>query len=548
MLDPTRDTVRRTRQPLPEGDIDVAIVGAGPGGLMTGALLARSGLRVALFDQHYVAGGCMTMFERGRSEARYCFDVGLHYVGDCEPGGELPRLLNAVGVDIRWRPMDQDGFDTLVFPELRFAIQAGHEAFRARLLETFPSERRAIDRYLRLLLEVDRISRRMDKSPKAGFGLLKDVLLHGRLLAQYQHATMGEFLDSVTKNPALRAVILGQSGDYGLPPSKVSAMLHCGLVNHYLYGAYYPEGGGQLPADGLAEVIEANGGSIHLRRAVSEILIRDGKAVGVRLEAQGKEPAVDVMARVVVSNADIKRTVLELLPRESLPSEWQTRAEGFEMAGAIFMTFLGVEGDLADLGMTNTNYWCFDSYDMEGFYRDAMVDGQVRPRGCYITSASMKDRDTPGHAPEGKMALEIMTLVPGKPADWGTTDADAVAGRYRKVAQYREQKAKVEAEMLDRVEAVLPGVKQRIVFQESATPLSQMRYTRASDGTGYGLAATPAQFLNKRPGYRGPHQNLYFCGASTRAGHGIVGALKSGESAAKRIAADMGVTLAPPVR
>lgn len=539
MLSPTRDTVRRTRAPLPDGDVDVAIVGAGPGGLMAGAILARAGLRVALFEQHYVAGGCVTMFERGRSENRYSFDVGLHYVGDCGAGGELPRLLGLAGVELNWLPLDPDGFDTLVFPDFEFRVPVGHEAFRDRLLEHFPKEKKGIDRYMRLLLEVDRISRKMDKSGKPGFGLLADVLLHGRLLAKYQESTIGAFLDSCTSDMRLRAVLLGQSGDYGLPPSKCSAMLHAGLVNHYLHGAYYPEGGGQAPSDALAEAIEAAGGSIHLRRGIAQILVENGRAIGVRTEASGKEPSVEVRARVVLSNADLKRTILELLPRESLPDAWRARADGFEMAGAIFMTFLGIEGDLADLGMRNCNYWCFDGYDMEGFYRDAMVQGRVQPRGCYITSASMKDRGTEGHAPAGHMGLEIMSLVPGKPSDWGATDDEAVRGRYRRDGAYRAQKDRIEAQMIDRAEALLPGVRERLRFQESATPLSQMRYTRASDGTGYGLAATPEQFLRHRPGYRGPFDGLYFCGASTRAGHGVVGAMKSGEAAAKRILADL---------
>lgn len=539
MLSPTRDTVRRTRAPLPESDVDVAIVGAGPGGLMTGAILARAGLRVAIFDHHYVAGGCVTMFERGRSDARFCFDVGLHYVGDCGPGGELPRLLGLAGAQINWRPMDPDGFDTLVFPDFEFRIPVGHEAFRARLVETFPKEKKGIDRYLRLLLEVDRISRRADAAGKPSFGLLADVLMNGRLLARYQEATIGAFLDTCTQNPQLRAVLLGQSGDYGLPPSKCSAMLHAGLVNHYLHGAYYPEGGGQAPMDALADAVEAAGGSIHLRRGIAEILVEGGRAIGVRTEASGKTPAVDVRARVVVSNADLKRTLLELLPQDALPSEWKRRADGFEMAAAIFMTFLGVQGDLADLGMRNANYWCFDSYDMEGFYREALVDGRVEPRGCYITSASMKDRGTPGHAPAGAMGLEIMSVVPGRPRDWGVSDADAVAGAYRKGGSYQAQKERLEEQMIDRAERLLPGVRERLCFRESATPLSHMRYTRATDGTGYGLAATPQQFLRHRPGYRGPFEGLYFCGASTRAGHGVVGAMKSGEAAAKRILADL---------
>ncbi|MBI2389590.1 MAG: hypothetical protein HYV09_08340 [Deltaproteobacteria bacterium] len=65
-----------------------------------------------------------------------------------------------------------------------------------------------------------------------------------------------------------------------------------------------------------------------------------------------------------------------------------------------------------------------------------------------------------------------------------------------------------------------------------------MRYTQATDGTGYGLAATPEQFFDGRPGYRGPLGALYFCGASTRAGHGIVGAMASGKAGAGKILKD----------
>ena len=51
----------------------------------------------------------------------------------------------------------------------------------------------------------------------------------------------------------------------------------------------------------------------------------------------------------------------------------------------------------------------------------------------------------------------------------------------------------------------------------------------------YGLAATPDQFLDRRPGYRGPLPGLYLCGGSTRSGHGISGALASGVHAARTI-------------
>jgi len=150
----------------------------------------------------------------------------------------------------------------------------------------------------------------------------------------------------------------------------------------------------------------------------------------------------------------------------------------------------------------------------------------------------MKDRQNAlHHAPAGHTGLEIMAVVPGSPSRWGAEGAFGGWG-YKHSDTYLARKAAVEEALVGRLERLFPGAKERIVLRESATPMSHSRFTGASDGTGYGLACTPAQFMKARPGYRGPLQNLYMCGASTRAGHGIVGAMMGGKSAALRLLGD----------
>ena len=128
---------RRVHAEPPE-TADVAIVGCGSAGLVCGATLATRGYKVAMFDSHYVAGGCATQFSR---KGKYKFDVGLHYIGDCHEGGTFDRLLRSVGInDVEFVPMDQDGYDTLRFPGLEFKIPAGLDAYRARLIDHFPQE------------------------------------------------------------------------------------------------------------------------------------------------------------------------------------------------------------------------------------------------------------------------------------------------------------------------------------------------------------------------------------------------------------------------
>jgi all-trans-retinol 13,14-reductase len=532
---------RRLRGPIPEV-VDVAIIGSGLGALEAGAILARSGLRVACFEAHYTAGGCATQFSRGGKAARYHFDVGLHYIGDCGPGGGIPSLLREAGVEIDYEPMEQDGFDTLVFPGLRFRIPASVELYRQRLRELFPEERRGIDRYCRIVeallyfLRLDSGRRELPPLTRL-LALARGVAELGRL----QKATIGQLLDSLFRDPRLKGVLLGQSGDYGVPPSRASALLHLGLLAHYLRGAYYPRGGGQVIADELARVIERHGGTIHLRRPVERVLIEDGAARGVRLEGKAGDPPVEVRARCVLSNADLRLTLEQLVGLEHLPASWVERTRRFEMAAALFITFLGLKVDLRSLGMRATNYWQFDSFDMEDFYQTGAPGEPITPRACYITSASLKDpRNALHHAPEGIGNVEVMTVVPGTAAHWGVPVEEVVSLRYKDNTRYRELKAAVEENMIERLEALFPGSRRTIVFRESATPLSHTRFTRASDGTGYGLAATPEQFLKGRPGYRGPLPQFYLCGASTRAGHGIAGALAGGRRAARTILKDMG--------
>ena len=223
---------------------DVVVVGAGLGGLCTAAYLAVAGKRVVVVDRHSVAGGNGTVF----THEGYEFDVGLHYIGDCGPDGGIPRVLAPLGIELTYREMDPDGFDTFVFDDgTRFAVPAGVDAFRDRLHGAFPDEAAGIDAYLDLVTGID--------GELSGGG-------PGPVVVEHLSTTLGEVFDELGLSPRLRTVLSGQHGTYALPPSKVSMLLHAALVMHYLKGAFYPEGGGQVIADRLVEVIEAHGGTI----------------------------------------------------------------------------------------------------------------------------------------------------------------------------------------------------------------------------------------------------------------------------------------------
>ena len=283
-----------------------------------------------------------------------------------------------------------------------------------------PQERSGIDRIVRLLREVGTMQEAMEdmrQGHTSKWGLALTALTSGRLMGQYKDATMAQFLDTCTQDVRLRAVVMGQTGDYGIAPSEVSTLLHCGLAGHYFKGAYYPKGGGQRLSDRLAEVVEANGGSIHLRRPIDRIDVSGGRVTGVTTAARGRQAAYSVGAKVVVSAADLSRTLIGLLGPEHLPDGMVQKVSTWQNAEGLLNTCLAVDVPSHELkskfGMRVANYWCFDDFDTEKIYqavRDApKATGSF---GCYITSASLKDPTSTHHAPEGQSTVEVLTVVP----------------------------------------------------------------------------------------------------------------------------------------
>jgi all-trans-retinol 13,14-reductase len=493
-------------------DADVVVIGAGLGGLTAAAYLAAAGRRVIVVDRHSVAGGNGTVFTHHGFE----FDVGIHYLGDCGPGGLIPAVLAPLGIELAFREMDPDGFDTFVLPDEVFRIPKGVDAFRERLLARFPTERTAVDGYL----GGDRGHRprhpgRPTRPPPHPWR---------------QHARAP--LRRAAMSPRLRTILAGQHGTYAVAPARVSLVLHAALVMHYLKGAYYPEGGGQAIAHHLAATAERLGAQILLRADVTAIEVEGGRVRGVRIHtpspmrAQGVPEVIH--APVVVSNADLKRTILELLPDDAVPSDLRARVAGYEMALPLFVEYLVIDRDLRAEGHPNTNVWVFPDDDVDGAYATLESGRMPAHPFAYLTFASLKDPTNPRLCPPGHTNLQVMTLVPGQHEFWGVAGGPVHGERYRRNATYLARKQALTAALLEVADRGLPGIREAIVHQESATPVTHERFVRSTDGTSYGIAATPEQFMLGRPGPTTPIEGLHLCGASTISGHGVGGVMRGG--------------------
>jgi phytoene dehydrogenase-like protein len=505
---------------------DAIVIGSGLGGLTCAAYLCALGKRTLVLEAHYVAGGNSQAFRRQIRDRQYEFDVGVHYIGECGPDGLITQMLNGLGLAERivFRPLDPDGYSTLYFPGLTFRVPASWNRYRTRLLDTFPEEKEPLGKVVDVLREVAEQGRRFQRGELA----LEDMAGEAPLFLQWGLRPVTDLFAEYAISEAASAVLLGEQGDYAVRPSKTPTALAAGLTDHYMRGAFYPEGGGQAMAGRLVEAIRAYGGEVRTRAPVKRVRVEDGRAVGIELEKTGAE----LDAPVVVSNADLKRTVLELVGAEHFAAETVERVRGFRMSLPLFAVYAGLDVDLVAEGLPNTNHWLWGSTDIEGIYAQ-VEDGQLPDENlAYVTVTSLRDPESRHIAPEGYTNLQVMTLVPHDYDLWNVERGPAEGGRYHRDPEYRRRKADLMEELLETAERIIPGLREHVHWKEAATPVTQERFTHSTGGTSYGIEYATDQTGPARIGYATEVAGLFLCGASTPAGHGIANVMRSGVIAA----------------
>lgn len=506
-----------------DGAFDIVVVGSGMGGLATAALLAREGRRVLVLERHFTAGGFTHSFTRKGFE----WDVGVHYVGElCAQRSPLARLFRAVTDGaVRWAPMDQL-YDEIHVADRVYHIPIGYERFRETLLGHFPREGAAIDRYLALVWRVN-ATRPLTFFPKAFPRFLQKTVsgARTRVLSSYFRPTTGEVLASLTDNAELRAVLCGQWGDYGLPPGQSSFGIHAMIAGHYLRkGALYPLGGGSSIAAAAKKVIERSGGRVMVRAEVSEIVVHKEKVAGVRL-SDGNE----INAPIVVSAAGLDTTVTKLLrhrPEGLQPARATSLAIG-QSVGHLCL-YVGLQDTSHDLQLSSRNVWVHPTADFDRNYSRYLADEQSPFPYLFISFPSAKDPTWQSRRPH-RATAEVSTIgVYDRFARWRDTP-------WRKRgADYQAYKEEITERLLNQLLGHAPRLREKIVHRELSTPLSTEHFTNYANGAMYGLAHSPARYVDHDIGPRTGVSGLYLAGQDVGS-VGVVGALISGLIAASAV-------------
>jgi len=485
-------------------DADVIIIGAGMAGLTCGCLLAQKGLKVLMIEKNQKVGGCCTSFEKDG----FSFDLSVQSLGECQEGGRIWRILKRLNL------LDQIHFISLepareyLFPDRKVVQSSKLETHIENLSSLFPGERKGIEGVYSVLKKIFEEFSTLPSS--LNWFNPSSVLSQYPSLSQFKDKTYEELLNEFIFHPFLKTLLSIRSSYALLPPEEISAVGMAGIeMSYFNYGVSCVEGKvEQLPLK-MGEALEKMGGKILTGHEVQQILIKEKKAIGVRLK-DGRE----VTGKVAISNIDAHHTFSGLIGDDHIPSGFRSKLKGMRPALSYFILYLGIEGGLDELSLSNNEVF-FEDRPQKEF--QCLYENRISEMAPFYLLAPSKVN--PSHAPKGEstLCLSCKTSYHFSP-DWN-----------------RETKDELSRCLIDKASAFIPNLEKRIKVKIETTPKTIERWTGNRWGAAYGWAQLPKQSGIYRLPRTTPIPNLYLTGHWTSPGGGIAGVVASGELTAEAV-------------
>ncbi|ALF56425.1 carotene isomerase [Nostoc piscinale CENA21] len=485
------------------------------GGLSCAAMLARYGFDVIVCESHTIAGGAAHAFER----QGYKFDSGpslysgLSYSPSPNP---LRQVLDALGSQLPCVNYNTWG---CCLPEGDFDTSVGAEQFCDVLARLRGED--AVVQWRKLQQIMAPLAQAAIALPPAALrldiGAAVTVSRFAPTLARHTGNVLkltGSFsriMDGVVSDPFIRnwlnmlCFLLSGLPASGTNAAEVAFM----FADWYRPGVQldYPVGGSGALVNALVQGLEKHGGELKLGAHIEQVLVKDNRAIGVRLR-NGEEIRA---RRAVVSNASVWDT-LKLVPPEALPAKFRRQRQATPECDSFMHLHLGIDAQGLPANLA-CHHIIVNDWDK----------GITAPQNLVLVSIpSVID---PSLAPPGKHVIHVYTP--------GNEPYSLWEGMDRKSSEYEQQKRSRSQIMWQALERIIPDIHSRCEITLVGTPLTHERFLRRHRGS-YGPAISADVGLF--PSSLTPLSGLMCCGDSTFPGIGLPAVAASGMIVANTLA------------
>jgi phytoene desaturase len=493
-------------------DKHVVIIGAGPGGLTAGMLLAKRGFRVTIFEKDAEVGGRNKSIRLGQ----YVFDTGPTFL-------MLKGILDEVFEDAGVRSDDYLTFRKL---EPMYTLQFGngktlspttdHEAMLREIGRLSPGREAGFGRYL--AQESERFER-LYKCLQKPYGSPADFLSR-EFRRALPRLSLGKSLMGVLTDyfgdEQLALAFTFQAKYLGMSPWECPGAFTMISYIEHAFGIYHTEGGLSCISQAMAAVVRKHGGTIHLSTPVKQVIVENRIARGVEL-ASGERVAADD----VIINADFGYAMSHLFGEGVLRKYTRARLDRMRYSCSTYMLYLGL-----DTCYDMPHHAIVFADDYKRNVADIFGDKRLsRDTSFYVRNASVTDATL---APKGHSALYVLVPV---------ANATAATDWERESAGYRD----LVLETIERKTA-MKDLRRHIVAEKVLTPLDWLNTYNVFKSATFNLAHNLAQML-----YFRPHNafedvgSTYIVGGGTHPGSGLPTIYESARITADLVGARYGL-------
>ncbi len=502
----------------------IAIIGSGISGLTAGAYLAKAGHHVTIYEQFPSIGGVTATLRQDG----FSWDIGPLLLDGFAPGDKGRQILEELGVSDQVPSIHEDrGLEILGLPLWKPKDYGGPYWRKEKLKELFSDEATALDKYYKFyeqVISLLSLVRQLEITRGLPALLTKLRLwLAFQPVKRYANWNASQLMDHFFQSARLKTIFLGIVADFVTAPSEFPALgvpaIHLETAfdkriptypgTHSAQIAYsYLLGGCQSMVDAIAGVTRDHGGQILTRKTITRIMVEDGKITGVEVDGNDQAPA-----DLVIATGGMKEVFFDLVGKENLPIEFVQQVESNRLMESVLMVQLGVDFDPSEFQQAALCYY-YGTDDLEGAVRRLRTGDYHEGReGLLIYIPSLH---SPQMAPAGMHAVTIYTVAPDR----------------LKVGSWGERRAELADKLLIEAEKHIPGLRDHTKKMLILTPEDFRNRTHQSH---HCFGGVPPVMGNHPPAFQTPITGLWFIGAQSESGGGVVHVMEGAAKAAKKI-------------